>query len=267
MNEKIAKLKEILSSMENALVAYSGGIDSTLLLKVAQDILGDRTAGLIVISPTLPGRELDEARETALYLGFKLIEKFSREMELPVFVANTDRRCYFCKDHRYQMLNEYAAEHGYQNLLDGSNADDLGDYRPGKQAALEQSVRSPLQEAGFTKKEIRNLAQELDLPNWSKPSSACLASRIPYGTEITLDLLKQVEAAENYLSDLGLREYRVRHHHDIARIEIPPQDFNLLIEHRLGINQYFKELGFIYVTLDIKGFRSGSLNEGMINNG
>jgi len=267
MNEKFAKLKEIISSMDNALVAFSGGIDSTLVLKVAHDVLGDKTAGVIVLSPTLPARELDKAREIAQKLGVHLVELTSNEMELKNFTSNTERRCYFCKDHLYHILHEYAAEHGYQDLLDGNNADDLGDYRPGQQAAREQSVRSPLQEASFTKKDIRELAHDLELPNWNKPASACLSSRIPYGTEINLDLLQQIENSENILNDLGFNEFRVRHHGDIARIEIPPNDFNLLITHRLKIDQKFKDLGFIYVTLDIKGFRSGSLNEGLITHG
>ena len=188
-------------------------------------------------------------------------------MDLPDFTSNSERRCYFCKDHLYKLLDKYAEQHGFQVLLDGSNADDLSDYRPGLQAALEQSVRSPLQEAGFTKDEIRQLAKELNLPNWDKPSSPCLSSRIPYGTEITFNLLQQVEKAEDFLSVLGFNEFRVRHHGDVARIEIPPQDFNDLIKHRLEIIQNFNDLGYQYVTLDIKGFRSGSLNEGLIDNG
>ncbi len=267
MIDKLGKLKENLSSMENALIAYSGGVDSTLLMKVAQDVLGDRAAGLIVISPTLPGRELIEARDIAATQGFKLIEKNSQEMELPDFTSNSERRCYFCKDHLFKLLNEYAEQHGYHVILDGSNADDLGDYRPGLLAAQEHSVRSPLQEAGFSKGEIRQLAKELNLPNWDKPSSPCLSSRIPYGTEITLSLLQQVERAEDYLSVLGFNEFRVRHHGDVARIEIPPQDFQILLDHRLEIIRSFKDFGYKYITLDIKGFRSGSLNEGLIDNG
>ena len=267
MTEKLAELEEIFSGLENALIAYSGGVDSTLLLKIAHDMLGNNAAGLIVISPTLPQRELEEAREIAKGLGVQLIEMNSREMELPVFTANSDRRCYYCKDHRYQKLNEYAVEKGYQNLLDGGNVDDLGDYRPGQQAAKEQAVRSPLMEAGFTKDDIRELARELELPNWNKPSSACLASRIPYGVEITPVLLQQIETAENILFDLGFKEYRVRYHGDIARIEIPLGDFQRIMDHRLKIIEELNKLGFIYITLDIKGFRSGSLNEGLIDHG
>jgi len=263
MNKKFTELKKILGEMNSALIAYSGGVDSTLLLLAAKTVLGDKAAGLIVISPTLPDRELDEAREIAAAMDLTLIEIESDEMELPDFTANSERRCYFCKAHRYQMLNEFASKNGYTSLLDGSNADDLGDFRPGLQAAQEQSVRSPLQEVGYTKIEIRKLARELGLPNWNKPSSACLASRIPYGTNISSDLLKQIEEAENFLFDLGFREFRVRHHGEVARIEIPPDDFDKLITRRTDINQAFKKLGFLYVTLDIGGFRSGSLNEGI----
>lgn len=267
MNDKLTGLKKILSGMENAIVAYSGGVDSTLLLKIARDVIGEGAIGLIVISPTLPQRELAEAREIASLLGFQLIEVSSQEMELPAFTENSERRCYFCKDHRYRMLNRYASENGYQNLLDGGNADDLGDYRPGLQAAQEQSVRSPLQEAGLTKHEIRQLARELNLPNWNKPSSACLASRIPYWTEITPSLLQQVEDAENLLFKLGFREFRVRHHDQIARLELPPAEFEKLLRHRLEIVEAFQDLGFAYITLDLKGFRSGSLNEGISSHG
>jgi uncharacterized protein len=159
------------------------------------------------------------------------------------------------------MLKKYAGKNNYHYILDGSNADDLSDHRPGGKAAVEQGVRSPLQEAGLTKKDIRSLAKELNIPNWDKPSSACLASRIPYGTEITPSLLRQVEQAENYLSSLGFREFRVRHHGDIARIEVPPDFFNLVMDHRQEITAAMQRVGFSYITLDLSGFRSGSMNE------
>jgi uncharacterized protein len=263
MNPKFTELKNILSGMGKVLVAYSGGVDSTFLLHVANGLLGDQAVGLIVKSPTLPARELKEAKKIAATLGFKIIEMESREMELPEFTANSDRRCYFCKNHRYEKLNQFAADNGYKHILDGSNADDLADYRPGQQAAREQSVRSPLQEIGLSKMEIRDIARDLGLPNWDKPSSACLASRIPYGTFISIDTLKQIEKAEDFLFDLGYDVFRVRYHGDVARIEIPPSQFESLLGQRTEINQAFLEFGFRYVTIDIKGFRSGSMNEGI----
>jgi uncharacterized protein len=183
------------------------------------------------------------------------------EMELADFSSNTSERCYFCKDHRYRILSQYATENGYKNILDGSNHDDLTDHRPGQRAAHEHNVRSPLQEAGFTKTEIRQLARKLGLPNWNKPSSACLASRIPYGTAITLELLAQIEKAEKFLSNLGFSEFRVRHHGEIARIEVPVELFELVIQQKSAIVNALEEIGYSYITLDIKGFRSGSMNE------
>lgn len=267
MNDKLLTLREILSNMDKTLAAYSGGVDSTLLVKIASDIMGDRLTAVIVTSPTLPERELLDARATARHIGVELIEMPSREVELPEYKSNQERRCYYCKDHRYQMLRLYGAEHGYQGIIDGSNENDLNDFRPGQQAALEQGVRSPLQEVGFTKSEIRTLAKQMNLPNWDKPSSACLASRIPYGIEITTPLLKQVEKAEDFLFQLGFREMRVRHHEKIARIEVLPDQFIKLLHHREEISNTLKEIGYSYITLDINGFRSGSMNEGLKTHG
>lgn len=261
MKGKVERLRQIVKSLDPFLIAFSGGVDSTLLIKIAQETLEGEISGVIVDSPTLPRSELDEARKIAADLKVNLIEMRSQEMELPEFQSNTPQRCYFCKDHRYRMLSQFAAENGYKNILDGSNHDDLSDHRPGQKAAEENNVRSPLQEAGFTKTEIRQLAKELGLSNWDKPSSACLASRIPYSTPITIELLIQVERAEDYLSSLGLTDFRVRYHGEIARIEVPVGSFDKVLQKRVEIVNTLEEIGFSYVTLDMKGFRSGSMNE------
>jgi uncharacterized protein len=261
MEGKTNQLREIIKSLDPFLVAFSGGVDSTLLIKIARDTLDGEVTGVIVDAPTLPRSELEEARKIAAELEVNLIEMRSQEMELPDFLANTSQRCYFCKDHRYRMLSVFAAENGYKNIIDGSNHDDLSDHRPGHKAAQKHKVRSPLQEAGFTKSEIRQLAKDLGLSNWDKPSSACLASRIPYGTAITLELLDQVEKAEEYLSSLGFAEFRVRHHGEIARIEVPAGSFQQVLQQGSAIVSALEDIGFSYITLDIKGFRSGSLNE------
>jgi len=267
MKKKLESLQKELSTIKNTVVAYSGGVDSTLLAKIALDILGEGVLAVIVTSPTLPDRELQEAREIAALIGLDLIEMASDEIDLPEYSANSDQRCYVCKDHRYRMLRKFAEENDFHTILDGSNADDLGDFRPGHRAVKEQGVRSLLQETGFTKEEIRKLAKDMGLPNFDKPSSACLASRIPYGSIITADALSQIQKAEDFLFDLGFRQLRVRHHGDIARIEVLPEDFDKLLIDREKITGKFKELGYSYTTLDIRGFRSGSLNEGLMKNG
>lgn len=263
MKGKSKQLRQILSKMDSALVAFSGGVDSTVLLKVAVDILGDQVAAVIIDSPVLPRQELEEAREIAHELGCDLIEIQTREMELPRFTANTPQRCYYCKQHRYQELNQYAKENGFHQIMDGSNADDVRDFRPGRVAAEEQNVRVPLQEAGFSKPEIRKLARELGLSNWDKPSSACLASRIPYGIPVTPERLNQIEKAEEYLAKLNIKQLRVRHHERIARIEVEPDDFRTILKYRSQISQALSKIGYDYITLDINGFQSGSMNKGL----
>lgn len=261
MNDKVVRVKQILLDMESVLVAYSGGVDSTLLLKLAHDVLGERALAVTTVSPTLPDYELAEAEAIARQIGARYIIFDKHEMEDERFLANTPDRCYFCKASVCQQLVEYAQQAGYRYVIDGSNADDTGDYRPGARAAREYGMRSPLQEAGFTKADIRALARDLGLPNWDKPSSACLASRIPYGDPITVTNLTQIGRAEGVLRDLGLRQYRVRHHGDVARIEVAQTDFDVILTHREHIVAALMALGYAYVALDLVGFRSGSMNE------
>jgi uncharacterized protein len=260
-NEKYQKLKEILTGMGSILVAYSGGTDSTLLLKVAHDVLGDKAVAMTAVSASLPAADRLEAEENARLIGSKHILVESDETSDPEYLANTPNRCFFCKKETYGKLTAYAEQHGFHVIVDGTNADDTGDYRPGRKAASEYHVRSPLLEAGFTKAEIRQLSKELGLPNWDKPAAACLSSRIPYGTTITLEALSQVERAEALLHGLGLRQLRVRHHGPVARIEAEPDDFPRLLEHRNEIVTTLKAIGYAYVSLDLAGFRSGSMND------
>lgn len=264
MQEKLNRLKQIIMEMDSAIVAFSGGVDSTFLLKVSHEVLGDRCLAIIGASETMPTADYNNALEHVKEFGANYLIIKTEEMSKEEFVKNPQNRCFHCKNELFSKLLAIAQEKKINWVLDGSNADDLKDYRPGMQAARALGVRSPLQEAGLTKEEIRQLSKEMALATWDKPSSPCLSSRFPYGEEITLEKLQRVEKAETLLKELGFKNLRVRHHQDMARLEIPKEDFRKLMELDSDmIVKPLKDLGFTYVTLDLEGFRSGSLNTGI----
>jgi uncharacterized protein len=259
--EKLGELQQLLKDLKSCAIAYSGGVDSTFLIKVSYDILGKNALAVTATSSTYPERELDEARQYAQEIGIPHIIIHSEELDIPSFSDNPPDRCYHCKKELFQKIQHIAQEHHLNAVLDGSNADDTSDYRPGTRARNELGIKSPLKEVGLTKQEIRELSSQLHLKSSEKPAFACLASRFPYGVKITKERLKQVESAEEYLFSLGIKQCRVRYHDHIARIEVSADDFPIIHSHVQKIIKHFKTLGFTYITLDLEGYRTGSLNE------
>jgi uncharacterized protein len=258
---KETALRNLLRGMERVVVAYSGGVDSSLLACVAGDELGSNAVAITAVSPSLPHADLAEAQAIARRVKFEHVLIDSHEVEEANYQANTPLRCYWCKHEVYGLLTRYAREHGFACVADGTNLDDTGDIRPGRKAASEYGVRSPLVEAQFTKREVRDLAHGLGLPNWDKPAAACLSSRIPTGTAVTIKLLSQVEQAEMVLHGLGVRQARVRHHGEIARLEVDAVDFETVLGQRDRIVTQLQAIGYTFVALDLAGYRTGSLNQ------
>jgi pyridinium-3,5-biscarboxylic acid mononucleotide sulfurtransferase len=268
MNELSTKLNQLRDSFrkfESCAVAFSGGVDSTLVLQVAHEVLDQRAIAVTALSESLPSGELEQARELADKIGARHVVLRTFETRDENYLANAANRCYFCKTEMYARIKEFAARESLAAVLDGLNQDDLSDRRPGRAAAVEHGVISPLVEANLTKREVRALSQELGLPTWDKPALACLSSRIPHGTPITLQALTQVDRAEMFLRQLGVHQVRVRHHGSVARIEVEPRDFQLVRSREAAIAAHLGSLGFANVELDPEGYRNGNLRTLPVN--
>ena len=260
---KLESLKSMLSQMGSVLIAYSGGADSTFLLKVALSVLGDKVVAVTANSETYPSSEQEEARKIVNMLGVKHVVINTKELDDDNFASNPPERCYYCKRELFSRLTELARQYELNYVVDGSNYDDMGDFRPGMRAASELGIRSPLKEAALAKDELRALSKAMNLPTWDKPPQPCLATRFPYATRLTREELSRVALAEEFLAGLGIKQLRVRVHGDVARIEVSREDMPLFLKEDISkkIVNRFKSLGYTYITLDIQGYRMGSMNE------
>jgi uncharacterized protein len=263
VDAKLNNLEALLRSTNGAIIAFSAGVDSTFLLKIAYSVLGERAIALTAASPTVPPGEFEAAKEFVKELGCRHIFIDSNELANPSFAKNPSNRCFFCKDELYRLCRDQADKLNIPVIVDGTNLDDLKDHRPGLKAAKEWGIRHPLVEAEMTKEDIRRYSRALNLATWDKPSSPCLSSRFPYGTEINLERLQKIGACEVYLKELSFREFRVRYHGNLARIELSAQEIGRFFDEttRQAVVKKFKEIGFNYVSLDLQGYRTGSMNE------